>query len=182
MVSSRSSKTEPDPLSEVLSVLGARSVRGTSLLASGSWALSFDGRERLKFVAVVRGQCCLLLADHPPKTLAVGDVALINNTQYTVASGHDVKPIDGMALYAPAGRDIVHIGSGDETIIVGGGSGFADGCGSFVMDALPPFLLIEQSSPAAAAVRGTLECLRMEVSGVNWAVRSSLAVWRKSLS
>lgn len=161
---SRSSKSEPDPFSDVLLALGARSVRGTSLIASGSWALSFDGRERLKFVAVVQGQCCLLLANHPPKTLTVGDVVLINNTQYTVASGHDVKSIDGMALFAP-GRDIVHIGSGDETVIVGGGSGFADGCGSFVMDALPPFLLIEQSSPAAAAVRGTLESLRMEVGG-----------------
>ncbi|MES2143771.1 MAG: AraC family transcriptional regulator [Pseudomonadota bacterium] len=165
MIVSRSSKSDADPFSEVLSALGARSVRGTSLFASGSWALSFDGRERLKFVAVVRGQCCLRLPDHPPKMLTVGDVALINNTQYTVASERDVKPTDGMALYAPAGRDNVRIGSGDETIVVGGGSGFADGGGSFVMDALPPFLLIEQSSPAAAAVRATLESLRMEVSG-----------------
>jgi AraC-like DNA-binding protein len=165
MILSRSAEISPDPFSEVLAALGTNSVRGTGLQAAGNWALSFDGRKRLKFVAVLQGECWLLLPDHLPRALAAGDVALINNTRYTVASGPDVKPIDGMPLYASPGHDVVHIGAGDEVIMMGGGSGFADGCGSFVLDALPPFLSVDRNSPTADAVKRTLESLRVESSG-----------------
>ena len=102
---SRSAKTTPDPLSEVLAALGVRSVRGTGLEAAGDWALAFDGRARLKFVVVTRGRCWLLLPDHPPESLLEGDVVLISNTRYTVASDPAVEPIDGMPLFALPGQD-----------------------------------------------------------------------------
>lgn len=154
-----------DPFSEVIAALGARGVRGTGLYAAGDWALRFDGRERLKFIAVLQGACWILLPDHPPRTLAAGDIALINNTRFTVASDPALKSIDGMPFYAPPGHDVVRIGTGDETIMMGGGSGFADGCGSFVLDALPPFLSVDRNSPTAEAVKRTLEALRIEVGG-----------------
>jgi len=162
---SRSAEISSDPFSEVLAALGVRSVRGTGLRAAGNWALSFDGRERLKFIAVLQGECWVILPDHPPKALAAGDVVLINNTGYTVASEPSVAPIDGMPLYAAPGHDVVQIGAGDEVVMMGGGSGFADGCGSFVLDALPRFLPVDRNSPAAAAVKRTLESLRTEVDG-----------------
>lgn len=159
---SRSAELPSDPFSEVLSALGARSVRGTGLEAAGDWALTFDGRARLKFVAITRGRCWLLLPGHPPKSLGEGDVVLINNTRYAVASDPAIEPIDGMTLYASPGNDMVRLGAGDETAMVGGGSGFADGGASFVLDALPPFLRIDRASVAAEAVTTTLKFLRME--------------------
>ncbi|MEW5421930.1 AraC family transcriptional regulator [Amorphus sp. 3PC139-8] len=161
---SQNAKIVPDPFSEVLAALGARSVRGTGLEAAGDWALAFDGRTRLKFVAVTRGQCWLLLPDHSPEALVVGDVVLISNTRYTVASDPAVEPIDGMPLYASPGHDMVRLGAGDETAIIGGGSGFADGGASFVLDALPTFLRVDRTSSTAEAVSRTLESLRTEVS------------------
>ena len=101
----RSAETTPDPLSEVLTALGVRSVRGTGLEAAGDWALAFDGRARLKFVAITRGRCWLLLPDQPPEPLLDGDVVLISNTRYTVASDPAVEPIDGMPLFALPGQD-----------------------------------------------------------------------------
>jgi AraC-like DNA-binding protein len=152
-----------DPFSEVLAVLGTRSVRGTALEARGDWSLSFDGSARLKFVAVVRGRCWLLLPDHAPEPLAEGDVILLSDAHYTVASDPALEPIDGMALYALPGQDTVSLGGGCDTLLIAGGSGFADGCASFILDALPRFLRIDRSMPSAEAIARTLTSLQEEV-------------------
>lgn len=151
-----------DPFSQVLAVLGTSSVRGTRLEASGDWALSFDGRERLKFVAVMRGRCWLLLPDGAREALAEGDVILLSNTRYTVTSDPAIEPCDGMALYALPGQDTVRLGESCDTVMIGGGSGFADGCASFVLEALPRFLRIDAASPAAEAIARTLASLQDE--------------------
>lgn len=161
---SQSAETTPDPFSEVLAALGARSVRGTGLEAAGEWALAFDGRARLKFVAVTRGRCWRLLPDHPPEALVEGDVVLISNTRYTVASDPAVEPMDGMPLYAPPGQDLVRLGDATETALIGGGSGFADGSAAFVLDALPTFLRVDRTSSTAESVARTLNALRTEVA------------------
>lgn len=165
-----------DPFSEVLAALGARSVRGTGLEAAGDWALAFDGRARLKFVALTHGRCWLLLPDHPPEALVEGDVFLLSDTRYTVASDPTLEPIDGMSLYASPGQDIVRLGDGRETVMIGGGSGFADGSASFVLDALPTFLRVDRTSPSAEAVARTLKSLRAEVD--HGAVGGSLVAER----
>jgi AraC-like DNA-binding protein len=163
MISSQSARTEPDPFSRVLATLGTRSVRGTSLAAAGNWALAFDGRERLKFVAVARGRCWLLLPGREPEALEQDDVVLLSNTPYTVASGPDIEPVDGMALYAGPDQNAVRIGGGDETVMIGGGSGFASGGGAFVLDALPHVLRVERTSRTARSVARTLQALRAEI-------------------
>ena len=152
-----------DPFSEVLAVLSARSVRGTGLEASGDWSLTFDGRARLKFVAVVRGRCWLLLPDGAPEPLAEGDVVLLSDTRYTVASDPALAPADGMALYALPGQDMVRLGGGCDTVLMGGGSGFAHECASFVLDALPRFLRIDQTSPNAGSIARILASLQGEM-------------------
>jgi AraC-like DNA-binding protein len=164
MFLSRSAEIIADPFSEVLAALGARSVRGTGLEAAGDWALAFDGRMRLKFVAVTRGRCWLLLPDHSPQALMEGDVVLISDTRYSVASDPSVEPIDGMPLYASRGHDVVRLGCGDETSLIGGGSGFADGSAAFVLDALPKFLRVDPTSSTAQAVARTLDALRTELA------------------
>lgn len=162
---SRSAEILPDPFSVVLAALGARSVRGTGLEAAGDWALSFDGRARLKFVAITRGRCWLLLPDHTPEVLEEGDIVLISNTRYTVASDPAVEPIDGMPFYALPGRNVARLSTGDETAMLGGGSGFVDGSASFVLDDLPTFLRVDRTSATAGAVARTLNALRAEVNG-----------------
>ncbi len=163
MFLSRSAERMSDPFSSVLSALSARDIRATGLDASGNWALSFDGRARLKFVAVIRGQCWLIVPGMMPLALTHGDVALVSDTRYTVASDPAVESADGMALYAPPGRDLVQLGQGDEVSIVGGGNGFAEGSASFVLDALPSLLHIGSKSPAAESVTRTLAALRDEI-------------------
>ncbi|UHD45801.1 AraC family transcriptional regulator [Aureimonas altamirensis] len=152
-----------DPFSSTLSLLGTRGVRGTSLEASGEWALSFDGRARLKFVAVTRGHCWLLLPCHPPEEAVEGDVLLLSDTRYVVASDPAVEPEDGMELYAAPGHDTVRIGDGIGTVLVGGGTAFAEGCAAYVLDVLPSFLRIDAASAEAGSVARTLVALQEEV-------------------
>ena len=152
-----------DHFSKVVSLLGIESVRGTSLDASGDWALSFDGRARLKFVAVTRGRCWLLLPDREPELIEKSDVVLLSDTCYIVASDPGIEPVDGMELYVGPGHDAVCLGDGGDTEMVGGGSGFAEGCAPFVLEALPSFLRIERASPSAEAISRTLNSLRAEV-------------------
>lgn len=182
MKSSRSAKLSRDPLSNVLSALGARSVRGTRLEASGDWALSFQGRGRLKFVAIVRGQCWLLLPGTAPEALKEGDIFLLSNTSYTVASDPEIEPVDGMPLYESPDQDIVRLGDGGETVMVGGGSAFADGEAAFILEALPAFLRIDRASPGAGAVARTLALLEAEVGNARLGRRSSPSDWRRSCS
>ncbi len=152
-----------DPFSQVVSLLAIRSVRGTSLEASGDWSLSFDGRTRLKFVAVTRGRCWLLLPDKQPEPMENGDVVLLGDTRYIVASDPTIEPVDGMTLYAGPGQDAVRLGDGGDTAMIGGGSGFASGCAPFVLEALPRFLRIDRASPSANAISRTLASLWAEV-------------------
>jgi AraC-like DNA-binding protein len=166
MFLSQSANVASDPFSQVLAALGTRSVRGTRLEAAGDWALAFDGRERLKFVALTQGQCWLLLPTHPPQALTAGDVFLLSDTHYVVASSPTVEPVDGMALYEPPGRDVVRLGEGGETVMIGGGSGFAEGSASFVLDALPSYLRIDRASPSAEAVARTIKSLQSEAENV----------------
>lgn len=162
MIVSQSAKSGLDPLSDVLAVLGARSVRGTRLEASGDWALSFEGRGRLKFVAVVLGRCWLLLPGSPPEALGEGDVFLLSNTPFVVASDPKQQSMDGMPLYGPDGRT-VRLGEAGGTVMVGGGARFSDGDASFVLEALPAFLRVDRASPGAAAVARVLALLEAEV-------------------
>ncbi|WP_192847504.1 AraC family transcriptional regulator [Aureimonas sp. AU40] len=173
---SRSAEIMLDPFSDVVSLLGTRSVRGTSLEASGRWALSFDGRARLKFVAMTRGRCWLVLPGGRTEPMEEGDVFLLSDTRYTVSSHPDVEPTDGMDLYAAPGHDAVRLGEGRDTAMVGGGSAFANGCAPFVLDALPPFLRIDRTSPAAAAIARTLLSLQAEIRNAD--VGSSLVAER----
>jgi len=153
-----------DPFSDVLAVLETRSVRGTSLEAGGTWSLSFDGRQRLKFVAVMTGRCWILLPDRDPEALVEGDVILLSNTSYTVASHPDIEPCDGMALYASPGQNTVCLGDHVDTMLVGGGSGFASVNASFLLDALPTFLRVDPGSASAQSIARTLSALKEEAN------------------
>lgn len=161
---SRSSRSGPDVLSDVLAALGTCRIRGTRLEASGDWSLSFRGRGRLKFVAVVRGRCWLIVPRAAPEALSEGDVFLLSDTPFTVASDPAVAPVDGMSLYEAPDRDVVRLGQGADTVMVGGGSAF-DGDASSVFEALPAFLRVDRASAAAVAVGRTLELLAAEAAG-----------------
>ena len=161
MILSQPSKNGSDPLSEVLAVLGARSIRCTRLEAAGDWALAFTAQARLKFVALLRGSCFILLPGQPPLPLTAGDIFLLGRTCYTVASSPEVVAADGMALYAAPGQNSCRLG-GDDTVMLGGGIAFAGQDAGFLLDALPCFMHVSGGAPSASTVAATLQLLAAE--------------------
>lgn len=157
---SRSSKSPVDPLSDVLNVLGARVTRRTRLEASGRWAFAFPAIDRLKFVALLRGNQWILLPGCAPQLMNEGDVCLLGRTAYAVASHPTEIPIDGQALYADS--DVAHVG-GDDTIGIGGTVTFSAGNADFLLNMLPAFTIVPRSSPSADAVATILDLISGEL-------------------
>jgi len=159
---SRSSKSAADPLSDVLSVLGASVTRRTRMEVSGSWAFAFPAVDRLKFVALLRGKQWMLIPGRAPQLMNEGDVCLLGRTAYTVASDPAEMPIDGQSLYAE--DDVAHVG-GDDTIGIGGTVTFTAGSADFLLEMLPAFMIVLRSSPSADAVATILALIGNELDG-----------------
>lgn len=153
---SQSSKVATDPLSDVLTVLGARVTRLTRLEATGKWALAFPALDRLKFVALLKGAAWLIAPEKAPQLMNTGDVCLIGRIAYSVASDPNLPVCDGQPFYD--GCDVARLG-GDDTIGLGGAVTFSPGNADFLLDMLPDVLLVPRSSPASGAVRTILALL-----------------------
>jgi len=159
MVLSQSSISSVDPLSDVLTAVGAKVTRRTRLEASGQWALSFPSLDRLKFVALLKGSAWLIVPTLDPQRLCAGDVCLIGRTAYAVASDPDLPHHDGQNLYD--GHDVVRLG-GDDAIGLGGTVTFSPGNADFLLDMLPDFLRVPRSAPGSGAVSAILALLNGE--------------------
>ncbi|TRO92015.1 AraC family transcriptional regulator [Glycocaulis profundi] len=159
---SRASSSTLDPLSDVLDVLGATVTRRTRIEAAGDWALSFPGVDRLKFVALLRGQSWILVPDGPPQLLEAGDVCLIGRMNYVVASNLSLTPTDGRSFYDGPEKDVARI-NGDETIAIGGSVTFAGANADFLLDMLPDIIFVPQSLSASGAITTLLTLISNEV-------------------
>jgi len=157
---SRSYKSTADPLSQILAVLGTHSVRRAWLEAAGEWALPFPATERLRFMAVLEGACWLLPRGLSPQLLSAGDVALIGHTDYVVASD-PAAAFDDWSSVEVTADDRLRLG-GDDVRLLGGGIAFSPGSSSFLLDTLPPSVVVPGSSSAADAIRSLLSLLDRE--------------------
>ena len=156
---SQSSKPASDPLSAILTGLGGRADQPTWLEAANDWSLAFPALDRLKFVAVLRGQCWFS-AGGTATRLSVGDVVLIGRTDYVIASGPEAVPVDGTCVPVE-GEHRLRLG-GDDVLLLGGGVSFAVGTSAFLLDMLPPALVIDHDLSSAAAVATVLSLLARE--------------------
>jgi AraC-like DNA-binding protein len=160
MVLSRSSKPSPDPLSDVLDVLGARVTRQTRIEGAGRWALAFPAIDRLKFVALLRGSAWMLLPGSASQLLSEGDVCVLGRTAYAIASHPEETPVDGQTFYA-GGSDVARFG-GDDTIGIGGTVTFTASSADFLLDMLPECMIVARSSKESFAVTTILGLMNDE--------------------
>lgn len=161
MLLSRSSIPVTDPLSDVLITLGSDAATGSRLEAAGAWSLCFPALNRLKFVALRRGRCCILLPGQAPEWLSAGDVILLGRTDYVVASDPSVPPVSGTSIYPGDGSGSVRLG-GDDVVLVGASVQLTDAAAGFLLDALPVFLR-PGAPPSAVAVSSVLDLLDIEL-------------------
>jgi AraC-like DNA-binding protein len=152
-----------DPLSDVFSLLDVRSARCTRLEAGGSWSLHFPAQVALKFAAVLRGWCWLVLPGEAPHRLEAGDTFLLANAPgYRIANDLAKEPDDGVPLF-DEGQSVIARHQGDDTVLIGGRFIFDGRNVQLLLDALPSFMHVPATTPAAAVLRQTLLILDAEL-------------------
>jgi AraC-like DNA-binding protein len=152
-----------DPLSEVFSLIDMQSAASAWFEAGGAWALRFPAKPYLKFNAVLRGQCWITLEDGRPCRLNRGDTFLMASApSFVLANDPELEAEDASLLPNDEDSNIIRYG-GDDTVLIGGGFIFQESNAQLLLDALPSFIHIPASEPAAGILRCTLELLDHEL-------------------
>ena len=91
-----------DRLSDIVAMARARCHISTSFAAADPWALHYPPPRQIKFMAIVKGTCCLRFeAEGPPLRIGTSDVLVLSGPRrYTLASALDVPPIDANKVFA----------------------------------------------------------------------------------
>jgi len=145
-----------DPLSDVLTLLDARSVVSTGLVAGGAWSVHVAGHDGLKFNAVVRGEAWLALDGEAPMRLHEGDCFMLSRgVPFTMASDLDLPPAAAAQVFADAVGGVARTGGGEDFYVVGGKMSLDAAVAPLLIDALPAVVVL----PAGAARARTVQWL-----------------------
>ncbi len=157
--------SDADPLSDVISLVKARSLITGRLAAGGPWAFASSGPEEVKFLAIVKGTCYIQWEGDPsPLCLETGDVILLTDKRsFVIGSDLSVPPADSATLREATVDGVVTIGRGDEFLMLGGHIHFESAQASLLVDALPVLVHVRGSSPEAAVVQQFLHQLYGEL-------------------
>ncbi|WP_042876142.1 AraC family transcriptional regulator [Cupriavidus necator] len=154
-----------DPLTDILTLASARCVDVGSLAAGGSWALRFPPPRKLKFVAVMKGECWLTIEGKAaPRQVMTGDVFVLPADRAFVLAG-DLKttPVDCSGLFADALEKMVTVGHGVDFFAVGAHIALDQERGKLLSEVLPPCLHIGSNSAEASAMQWLLNQLGQEL-------------------
>lgn len=149
-----------DPLSDVLAMAGLHAACSVRLKAGGVWALRFRP-VNLKFNAVRRGECWLLMQDMLPCHLAAGDCFVVSRRPFILASAPEVEAIDAAEVFSQHGASAVY-GAGDDVELLGGSVSLGTTNAAELIDLLPPAVIIRAESGAASSFAWLLDELDRE--------------------
>ena len=154
-----------DPLSDILSLFNAHCLFSSRLQAGGSWAVAFPVPNAIKFYAVVKGHCQILVAGQDkPIAMQAGDVVLFNGRNaLTFASDLNAEPLDAVAAFSKASNGVLHIGTGHDFTSLGGHIAVDAPGMSFLADALPAALHIRHDLKEAGVLQWLLGQLTDEM-------------------
>lgn len=140
-------KSPSDPLSDVLSLLGAKAACTVRLEAGGQWAMRFAPTD-LKFNAVRRGVCWLLAEGQSPRRLTAGS-CFVARAPFVLASDPAVEPIDASLVFR--GGLTGRYGEGHDVDVLGGAVSFSQPGPVNLVELLPPVLVVEATTQARIA-------------------------------
>jgi AraC-like DNA-binding protein len=157
-----STKMSDDPFSDILRFTSAQTMVTGGFTAGGPWALRFPAPEKVKFFAVVKGNCWIRLeGEDEPVHAQTGDVLLLAaRRSFILASDLSVPPLDAMAVFS--GCKIAQLGDGNDFAHIGGHVLLDQASGRLLADVLPPWIHIHAASPQAAILRWILDQLVRE--------------------
>lgn len=154
-----------DPLTDIVTLTSARCLDVGILVAGGSWALQFPPPNKIKFVAVLKGNCWLTIDGEFPLDVKTGDVFVLPAERAFVMAGDlNAAQTDGLEVFSGATDKIGRVGNGDDFFAVGAHIALDPERGRLLSEVLPPLIHLENNSPEASAIRWLLEQLVKEVA------------------
>ena len=155
-----------DPLSDVLSLLRIRNYHSATLSLGGDWAFTFPKREGIKFTAVVKGSCWLLVdGEQQPQRLHQGDCFLMTRGMPFSLYSDISQPVmnsDGHFKTLAADELALHYG-GDDVQLVGGRFDFSGVPTQLLLSSLPSLVHVQANEPQASLLRWALERFTTEL-------------------
>ena len=156
-----SAKMSADPFSDILKFTNAETLVTGSFMAGGSWAIRFPVPDKIKFFAVVKGNCWVRIdGEAEPIHFEAGDVGLLAaQRSFVLASDPSVAPVDAMDVFSGAGRTTAKLGDGGDFAHIGGHVLLDPTSGRLLADVLPPWIHVPAASPQATTFRWLLDQL-----------------------
>ena len=151
-----------DPLSDVLSLLRPRNYVTGALTAGEPWSLRYEAHEGLKCYSVVRGECWLSMKGvKDPVPLRAGTCVLLpHGRPFVIASDLTIPSRDAWELLSSVEtyNGVMAASPGDSFLMLG--SYFAlEGDGRYLLDVLPPIVLVDND----VSMRWAVERLLLEM-------------------
>jgi AraC-like DNA-binding protein len=153
-----------DPLSDVLSLLKARSYVSGGFEVGGDMAVQFPKHQGIKCYAMVSGECWLSVEGVPDVLLTAGDCFLLpRGLSFRLATDLSLTPVDVHTLLsAHKLGSAVPNNEGQRRYIVGGHFVLTGDHAEILLSSLPPIVHIRKESDKAA-MRWSLERMKEEL-------------------
>jgi AraC-like DNA-binding protein len=157
-----------DPFSDILKLANAQSVLSGGFMAGGSWAIRFPEFDKLKFSAIVRGNCWLAIdGQEEPVRAEAGDVFLLSGQRsFILASDLAAVPVEAAHVFTPNVSAIAELGGGKDFLQIGGFVRLDPASGGFLADVLPPLIHVRAAAPQAGILQWLLGQLVREQGSV----------------
>lgn len=153
-----------DPLSQILDLLDARCILSGGLVASGIWVRRFARPNALKIMAIVEGDCWLLMDTLPaPLRLTKGDIFLVNGKHAMTLASDPAPPAPDVTFGAVHAVSDVGAHQHDGDVLIIGGHVAVDAVRqSLLLDVLPPVVHVASTTPQAPMLDWLLDQLVRE--------------------
>lgn len=158
-----------EPLSDMLQLMGARSILAGTLIAGGAWSIRFPVPEKIKFWGIVKGGCWLQTDDGgKPIRLESGDVLLmLQPGPLVLASDLDAPGIDIGEVLSRQTGEVCRVGEGEDFAMIGGTAVLDEKGYRLLFDALPQLIHIDGRSSQTESLRWILDqVIRERINGL----------------
>ncbi len=153
-----------DPFSDILRLTDTQSVVTGGFTAGKSWAIRFMPTGKIKFAAIMKGRCWLLMGGVKiPVRVETGDVCLLLvEKPYVIASDLKATPVDAAAFFKNQTETFPKLNSGNDFFLIGGHVLLNSVSGGLLSDLLPPLIHVKATSPQSKILKWILDQLVQE--------------------
>jgi AraC-like DNA-binding protein len=147
-----------DPFSEILKLVSPETVISGGFSAGGSWAIRFPAPDKIKFCAIVKGNCWICIdGEDDPMRAEEGDVLLLSAQRSFILAGDlAAVPVDAPILSAGDVSKVGKLGDGADFVQIGGHVRLNSTSGGLLADVLPPWIHVRAASSQATVLRWLL--------------------------